>query len=132
MTLYHRTAPFSTESGGAWLRSTHAPKLEMGAVVGDTLWRQITDNNRQILRHPRRAFSFTADTLREAERRGCRWVVVTDEHGKQYRAPLGAFWRAPAFELNRGYGLQVALPLDAWDDPTKPKPVQPALFEVEP
>lgn len=54
-----------------------------------------------------------------------------DERGKQYRAPLAAFWRAPSFDVDRGFGRQRALPLAAMSDPNAPEPpTQGGLFEV--
>jgi len=73
------------------------------------------------------ALSVPVDVLLDAERRGVKWVLLTDESGKQYRTRLDAFWKPPSFDVNRGFGRQRALPLDAWDGH---EPQQASLFVV--
>jgi len=100
------------------------------ALVGNVLRRTLTDNARQILQKPKQALCVPTDILREAQRRGAEHVVIVDEHGKRYAAPLARFWQPPSFEVNRGWGVQRALPLSAMVETNKPE--QPALFEVNP
>ena len=55
---------------------------------------------------------------------------LTDEHGRRLRAPLAAWWRPPAFVVDRGYGTQRALPLSDMQDANAPFPAaQGGLFE---
>ena len=127
MRSYHTNAPVSRRKHGQSLHSHDAPKLQF-EVRGDTLYRTINDNARLLVRFPKQALAVPVDILLDAERRGVRWLLLTDEHGKQYRTALDAFWKAPAFGIDRGYGKQRALPLDAMTNPEQPR--QAALFEV--
>lgn len=127
MRSYHTNAPVSRRKHGQSLHSHDAPKLQF-EVRGDTLYRTINDNARLLVRFPKQALAVPVDILLDAERRGVRWLLLTDEHGKQYRTALDAFWKAPAFDIDRGYGKQRALPLDAMTNPEQPQ--QAALFEV--
>jgi len=98
---------------------------------GDTLFRTIDDNARYLVRFPKPSLAVPVDVLLEAERRGVRWLLLTDEHGRQFRTPLDAFWQPPSFELDRGFGKQRALPLAAMSDLDAPEQAQQAsLFEV--
>lgn len=127
MRSYHRSAPSSTRNRANELHSKDAPKLQF-SVDGDTLRRTLNNNASQLVRFPKPSLSVPCDVLFEAERRGVRWVHLTDEHGKQYRASLSAFWNAPAFDVDRGFGKQRALPLDAMTDLDTPQ--QQSLFAV--
>lgn len=130
MRSYHTYAPVSRRKHGQSLHAHDAPKLQF-SVKGDTLYRTIDDNARYLVRYPKPSLAVPADVLLEAERRGVRWLLLTDEHGRQFRAPLDAFWKPPAFDIDRGYGKQRALPLDAFSDLDAPEqPRQASLFEV--
>jgi len=127
MRSYHRSAPSSTRNRANELRSKDAPKLQFSVDV-DTLLRTLNNNASQLVRVPKPAVSVPVDVLFEAERRGVKWFLLTDEHGKRYRASLSAFWNAPAFDVDRGFGKQRALPLDAMTDLDTPQ--QQSLFAV--
>lgn len=69
--------------------------------------------SRHFLRHPE-AIAFDVGSLRQAQQAGARTVKVIDaESGKVYKAFLSTIW-AKGFELDRGYGKQIALPLSEW------------------
>ena len=127
MRSYHRSAPSSTRNRANELRSKDAPKLQF-SVDGDTLRRTLNNNASQLVRFPKPSLSVPCDVLFEAERRGVKWFLLIDEHGKRYRASLSAFWVAPAFDVDRGFGKQRALPLDAMTDLDAPQ--QQSLFAV--
>lgn len=125
MRFYHTGAPDSRPAQ----RRLH-PKTAF-TIHGDTLRRTINDNERLLVQVPALALAVPVDVLFDAERAGVRWVLLTDERGKQYRAPLAAFWRAPSFDVDRGFGRQRALPLAAMSDPNAPEPpAQFALFDL--
>jgi len=130
MRSYHTSAPVSRRKHGQSLHSHDAPKLQF-SMRGDTLFRTIDDNARYLVRFPKPSLAVPVDVLLEAERRGVRWLLLTDEHGRQFRTPLDAFWQPPSFELDRGFGKQRALPLAAMSDLDAPEQAQQAsLFEV--
>ena len=125
MGFYHTDAP---DSRPAQKRLHSKTQFR---VDGDTLRRTISANDRLLVRVPTLALAVPVGVLFDAERAGVRWVELTDEHGWRYRAPLAAFWRAPAFEVDRGFGAQRALPLAAMRDADAPEPARQAgLFEV--
>ncbi len=125
MQSYHTDAPESRPAQ----RRLH-PKTQF-QIDGDTLRRTINDNARLLVQQPVLALAVPVDVLFDAERAGVKWVLLTDEHGRQYRARLDAFWRAPSFDVDRGFGAQRALPLGAMRDADAPEPaLQAGLFEV--
>jgi hypothetical protein len=93
----------------------------VGEVVGDTFKKRVRASS-HFLRTPP-AIAFGVSTLDDAERAGARYVEVTDtESGCIYRATIATI-RARGFELNRGFGEQIALALNLWtcdDDADEP------------
>ena len=68
---------------------------------------------RHMLRKPP-AWCFDVVVLEQAAAVGCWRLEVTDtDTDKIYTCTLAEF-RAGAFELNRGFGAQLALPLERW------------------
>ncbi len=125
MQVYHTDAPDSRPA-----QHRLHPKTQF-VISGDTLRRTINDNARLLVHTPVVALAVPVSTLLEAERRGVVWVVLTDERGRTYRAPILAFWRRPSFEVDRGYGVQRALPLSHMRSDDEPEPaIQCSLFEV--
>ncbi len=81
-----------------------------------------------MLRKPR-AWALDCQSLDDAEALGARQVEVHDtESGLTYRASV-ALIRARGFQFDRGFGRQIALPLDQWnmERPGAPKAVQLGL-----
>lgn len=84
----------------------------VGRVVGDTFKKRLRAS-RHFLRTPE-AICFDTSTLLDAQRAGAMWAEVTDaESGRVYRASIHQILRR-GFTLDRGHGIQVALPLDRW------------------
>jgi hypothetical protein len=84
----------------------------VGKVKGDTFFKAV-DGSRHFLRVPP-AICFDEQSLKEAERAGAVHVAVTDrETGIAYRASIRLVWDS-GFKVNRGFGNQIALPLDKW------------------
>jgi hypothetical protein len=68
-----------------------------------------------MLRRPRRAWACDVDTLDQARAAGAAWVEIKDlDAGATYRAALVEFYRR-GLKVDRGHGLQLALPLECWD-----------------
>lgn len=64
--------------------------------------------------HTPPAITFDVSSLRDAENAGAQLVMVIDkETGNEYQADLSVIWRK-GFELDRGHGSQIALPLCKW------------------
>jgi hypothetical protein len=87
-----------------------------GKVVGevvDGVLRKSIRGSVHMLRQPT-AIAWDLVCLEQAEALGAtRTEVLDTETGTLYTAPLSAFWR-DGIRLNRGFGDQVALPLDRW------------------
>jgi hypothetical protein len=76
--------------------------------------------------HSPPAIAIDVDVLQELRRRGCLTVrVELVESGRTLSAPLHRFF-SDAVEIERGHGVQRALPLCRW---RIEEPRQPALFE---
>lgn len=117
-----------------------------GRVVGhvrDGVFRKVLHSSRHFLRRPP-AVAFDVFTLDAAEKAGAVHVEVTDsDTGKTYIATIADI-RHYALRLDRGHGLQLALPLGRWsvDGATLQadiqaarqcatlEVVQPALFDL--
>ena len=68
-----------------------------------------------MLRRPRRAWAADVDALDQARAAGAEWVEILDQDtGARYRVALVEFYRR-GLRVDRGHGLQLALPLECWD-----------------
>jgi len=95
-----------------------------GCVCEDGMLKRRASAQRHQLRYPP-AWAFEENILREAERQGVTLVQVVDtDTGQTYTAPLSRFW-THGVRVERGYGVQVALPLNQWH---REDPVQARLF----
>ena len=102
---------------------------KLGEVRGKFYYRQIY-GSRHFLRQPL-AIAYLIESLKQAGEMGARVAVVTDrETGVTYRATFETI-RAHGVRVSRGYGEQIALPLEFWErlQPLKQNdtsPLQPA------
>jgi len=95
-----------------------------GCVLEDGILKRRASAQRHQLRYPP-AWAFEEQILREAERQGVTLVQVHDtDTGQTYTAPLSRFW-THGVRVERGYGVQVALPLNQWH---REDPAQARLF----
>ena len=86
--------------------------LVVGKVEGDVFLKSIR-GSRHILRKPP-AIAFDVSTLNQAEQAGAVIVQVVDqETGITYRAQI-AHIKDVGIRIDRGYGEQIALPLEGW------------------
>jgi hypothetical protein len=89
----------------------------IGKIRGDTFYKSIK-GSRHMLRCPP-AIALDLAGLNQAEQASALRVVVTDtETGTQYRSTI-AHIRQAGFELDRGYGRQLALELTGWIQSTR-------------
>jgi hypothetical protein len=85
----------------------------VGRVEGDTFYKRARSTV-HLLRRPR-AWACDVDALDQARAAGAEWVEILDQDtGARYRAALADFYRR-GLKVDRGHGLQLALPLAAWD-----------------
>ncbi len=101
-------------------------KRPVGIVVGDEFRKSIRKSG--YLREPP-AICIDVKSLKDAEKAGARWVVITNkDDGRIHRATIAKIWRE-GFELDRGFGLQRGLLLSEWDTTEAPtKPTQTSMF----
>jgi hypothetical protein len=87
-----------------------------GRVVGEVtsaVFCKSIQGSKHILRTPP-AIALDVDSIRQAVRAGAKTIRITDrENGKVYACDVAHF-DLYSFELNRGYGVQRALPIDHW------------------
>ena len=85
----------------------------VGRVEGDTFYKRARSTV-HLLRRPR-AWACDVDALDQARAAGAEWVEVLDQDtGARYRVALVEFYRR-GLRVDRGHGLQLALPLECWD-----------------
>ena len=80
--------------------------------------------------HTPPAIAWDLTALEDARQRGVVRCEVRDrESGRVYSTSLEAFY-AKGFQLDRGYGQQLALPLSYWrvSEPGQPVAVQLSMF----
>jgi hypothetical protein len=98
----------------------------IGEVRGDTFYKTIA-GSKHMLRRPA-GIALDLGSLADAEDAGARYVEIFDsETGRHYHAAISTI-RARGFRVSRGFGEQVALPLDAWARDAEPAAEQLALF----
>ena len=97
----------------------------VGVVDGDTFTKRVRGSIHQ-LRTPR-AWCLDLRSLDDAEAAGAVRVEIHDvESGCVYRADI-ALIRRRGFRVSRGFGVQVALPLELW---AVTRPGQPAARQL--
>ena len=102
-----------------------------GRVVGgyrqsDKIFQKTIHAN-HFLKKPVLSIALDVQSLRDVERMGATQVEITDDTGAIYRAPIAHIWRR-GFERDRGFGRQVALPLDHWANDIESLAEQLSLF----
>jgi len=84
----------------------------VATLCGGTLKKRVRGSVHQLRRPP--AWAVDVAILEAARRDGARTIEITDiETGRVYRAQISAF-NAHGVRLDRGHGVQVALPLAHW------------------
>jgi hypothetical protein len=88
---------------------------------------KIVSASKHFLRHPR-AIAFDLECLSSAEGMGAIWVRVDDRESRMtYKANIDLIRKA-GFKLDRGYGKQIALPLNMWIRTPFGEPEQLSMF----
>ena len=96
----------------------------VGEVRGDTFHKSVY-GSKHFLRVPQ-AIANDVKVLNDAEKAGARWVQILEkESGETYKASI-AHIRESGFPINRGFGKQIALPLNGWIK--SGQPIQVRLF----
>lgn len=99
----------------------------VGEVHGDVFVKHVRGSVHQLRRPP--AWALDCQSLDDAEALGAREVEIRDAEARlTYRASV-ALIRAKGFTFDRGFGRQIALPLEFWQvqRPGEPRAVQIAL-----
>ncbi|MBC7234245.1 MAG: hypothetical protein H5T69_00265 [Chloroflexi bacterium] len=100
------------EHGEGPARDYLIAKPAHGQIIGD-VWSKRAMRSRHFLRRPP-AIAVDLSDLEAAEACGARLLCVRDtESGATYWATLDTI-RRHGFTLDRGHGVQVALPLNRW------------------
>ena len=101
-----------THSLPHYVKSSATCRHVIGTVVNDTFIKSVRGSV-HMLKVPR-GWACDVSALKEAERLGAKWlVIVDDETETRYRATLATFLR-DGIPVNRGFGAQLALPLELW------------------
>jgi hypothetical protein len=86
----------------------------VGTVSDGVLRKRVKGRRHQLQRPP--AWALDVTSIEEAASKGARAIRIEDtESGREYSANLDLF-RQRAFRFNRGYGDQLALPLEYWHE----------------
>jgi hypothetical protein len=92
--------------------SIHLGKRVVGKVKGDVFIKSVKAS-KHFLHFPP-AIAFDVDSLRQAGEAGEHSVRVIDTESRRvYLSPISTIW-AKGIEVDRGYGRQIALPLEFW------------------
>lgn len=85
----------------------------VGSVIGKSFIKRV-NSSKHFLRQPP-AIAFDLASLLQAEDAGAMLVEIFDKcTGKVYRTAISTIWTY-GFEVNRGYGKQIALELPFWE-----------------
>jgi hypothetical protein len=83
----------------------------VGKVLGGWLTKRVNTSRHQLLKPP--AWCIDREHLDRLEAIGATGVLLIDEHGSEWRATVADF-RRYGLAINRGHGVQMALPLARW------------------
>mgnify|MGYP001484125170 CR=1 FL=1 len=116
-------------------KSSVTPIYSSGRVVGSVrgeTFRKVVLASKHFLRQPP-AIAVNLDALEAAERAGALRIEVYErESGVTFGTSIAHFKEA-SFSLDRGFGLQIALPLEGWTRSKRGGGLearQPLLLEV--
>ena len=84
----------------------------VGRVIGDTFQKNIRKNH---FLHTPPAIAFDLSSLDDAEAAGAFLVEVTDSDSRSIYKTSIPYIRSKGFYFNRGFGKQIALPMDEWN-----------------
>ena len=92
-------------------------KMRIGRrVIGEVredIFHKSVNGSKHFLRVPK-AIANDIKVLNEAEKAGAKWVQILDKETDQtYKATI-AHIRESGFPINRGWGKQIALPMNGW------------------
>jgi hypothetical protein len=126
MRSYHTNAPVSRRKHGQSPTFARRPKATIQRARGDTLYRTIDDNARLCLSASQKQalWRFRLTCCWTPNARGVRWLRAADRRTRASSTAraLDAFWRSTELcDIDRGFGKQRALPLDAMTDPDTPE-----------
>ena len=102
----------------------------VGTLRGNTFYKSVHGSRHMLQKPP--AWCMDKEALLRAQQAGAAFVQIVDnETGVIYRAAVSHVLEN-GFDLNRGYGSQIALPLAGWTRHTKSRslPTQLDLFGV--
>jgi endonuclease YncB( thermonuclease family) len=103
----------------------HVKNKVVGLINGDTFHKRVKASKHFLKRPP--AICFDVSTIEDAEAKGAEHVCVTDrETWKVYHARIDTV-KDKGFTMNRGFGEQIALPLNRWS-PTRVNLMQRSLL----
>lgn len=111
----HRPGWGRTQREDAVFQSHSTPifvgRKVVGKVVGNIFQKNIQKNH---FLHTPPAIAFDISSLNDAQSAGASIVEVMDRgNGQVYSASISQIW-LKGFRFNRGYGDQIALPMDEW------------------
>jgi len=88
----------------------------VGYVTGDAFHKDVK-SSRHMLRRPCRSWAADLGSLEDAQAAGARFLELHDgDTGAEYRVVITTLLDH-GFLVDRGYGRQVALPVDKWQRP---------------
>jgi len=120
------TSNSTNKTGGRKPIPIHAGGHIVGQVKNGVFSKTVT-GSRHFLKVPP-AIALSVDSLHQAQAVGAFDVAIYDKETRTtYRASI-AHILENGFELNRGFGLQIALPFEGWTKQTKGAYMQQGLF----
>lgn len=109
----------------------HCSKILIGnQIVGEvknSVFSKRVHSSRHFLKKPA-SIAFSIETIEQAKSKGATKVEITDlDTGKIYTVSMELLLEK-GFEIDRGFGLQIALPLSYWQINEAPEKKQPGFW----
>lgn len=102
---YHNSQPTASVK-------IYAAGRVVGIVDGEVFYKTVSASKHFL--HTPRAIALDTQSLVDARDAGAFFVEIHDrESGEVYNATIEAIWKR-GFTLDRGYGRQIALPIELW------------------
>lgn len=99
----------------------------VGKVIDGVLVKNVDARKHQLRSPP--AWACDVDVLRQAAKYGATEILLKDKSAKlTWETGLDSFWGSESIEVDRGYGIQRALPLSNWNVHDERYPHQLSLF----